>query len=105
MILRSVRSCSRYLHTKVGNREGRSIKSILDNAASHTNQDTEVQGWIRSLRKGKNVSFLVVNDGSTHENIQAVLTPDQASNTGYLLISIRKTEISADQTVCHMGPA
>jgi len=30
------------------------------------------EGWVRSIRKGKKVSFLVLNDGSTHESLQAV---------------------------------
>lgn len=35
-------------------------------------QDLTFEGWVRSVRRGKKVSFLVLNDGSTHESLQAV---------------------------------
>jgi asparaginyl-tRNA synthetase len=33
-----------------------------------------VQGWVRTKRASKNVAFLAINDGSTIQNIQAVVT-------------------------------
>ncbi|KAG5438364.1 hypothetical protein PCANB_002852 [Pneumocystis canis] len=37
-----------------------------------------VNGWIKSLRKMKNVTFAIINDGTTERNLQAVLNPNQA---------------------------
>lgn len=46
------------------------IKTLL---ATQPTSPTEVHGWIRSFRKGKKLSFLIINDGSTAESLQAVL--------------------------------
>ncbi|KIR24966.1 asparagine-tRNA ligase [Cryptococcus deuterogattii LA55] len=37
------------------------------------NEPVEVNGWIKSVRAHKNVAFLEVSDGTTGENVQAVL--------------------------------
>ena len=39
-----------------------------------------VKGWLRSIRKNKSFSFLIINDGSCQEDIQIVATEDL---TGY----------------------
>ena len=36
----------------------------------------KVQGWIRSVRRKKNFSFMVINDGSCQTNLQLVLDCD-----------------------------
>ena len=36
-------------------------------------REVQVQGWIRTKRDSKDVSFIAVNDGSTMENIQVVI--------------------------------
>jgi len=36
------------------------------------------QGWIRSVRRQKQIAFAKVNDGSSLSSLQAVLKPDQA---------------------------
>ena len=33
----------------------------------------EVMGWVRTIRKSKNVSFISLNDGSTINSLQIVL--------------------------------
>ena len=32
-----------------------------------------VRGWVRSIRKKKNFSFMIINDGSTQDNLQIVI--------------------------------
>jgi len=52
------------------------IKEILK--LEGNSLDVTVQGWIRTKRESKEVSFLALNDGSTMENIQVVLGKDFA---------------------------
>lgn len=35
-------------------------------------QEVKVQGWVKSFRQGKRISFLVLNDGSCFQNLQVV---------------------------------
>ncbi|CAO3694878.1 unnamed protein product [Rhizopus microsporus] len=49
----------------------KTIKSILKNEASDA--PVSVTGWIRSVRKQKQLSFAVINDGSNLKGIQAIL--------------------------------
>ncbi|MBN2051811.1 MAG: asparagine--tRNA ligase [Spirochaetales bacterium] len=51
------------------------IKDIL--AMKADSQEITVQGWVRTKRDSKNVSFLEISDGSCLANLQAVV--DQAS--------------------------
>lgn len=55
----------------------KTIKSILNEKCS-TDAPVSINGWIRSVRTQKNVSFANVNDGSNLKGIQAILTNDQA---------------------------
>lgn len=48
------------------------IKYLVDNYKTLENHDVTIQGWIRNKRNGKNVSFLMVNDGTCFETIQVV---------------------------------
>lgn len=48
------------------------IKELLENDAL-VDQEVTVKGWIRSLRKSKSFSFMVVNDGSTQLNLQIIV--------------------------------
>lgn len=53
-----------------------SIKAALERASTTTTADAEeitLNGWIRSCRRQKHVSFAVLNDGSNAKGIQAVL--------------------------------
>lgn len=47
------------------------IKDLLANGQAGT--DIQVQGWVRTRRGNKNVSFIALNDGSTIHNIQVVV--------------------------------
>ena len=48
----------------------------LPGAAAH---DVDLCGWVRSVRKQKQVAFAAVGDASTTASIQAVLQPAAAS--------------------------
>lgn len=58
----------------------KTIKTLL----STTEPDTmvKVQGWIRSTRQQKNVTFMEVNDGSSLKGVQAILGGGQGK--GYV---------------------
>ncbi|KAG1805334.1 uncharacterized protein BJ212DRAFT_1449635 [Suillus subaureus] len=53
------------------------IRQLLS-SLQPTGQATKVQlsGWIKSVRRQKNVTFAVINDGSCASGLQAVLKPD-----------------------------
>ena len=40
----------------------------------------QVQGWIRTNRSGKNVSFIALNDGTYFQNVQIVYSSDTLNN-------------------------
>ncbi|KAF4615079.1 hypothetical protein D9613_002853 [Agrocybe pediades] len=48
------------------------IKQLLSHPVS-SQETTIVSGWIKSIRKQKNVSFAVITDGSSPQGLQAVL--------------------------------
>jgi asparaginyl-tRNA synthetase len=50
------------------------IKDIFDNKMSVG--EIAVRGWVRSVRKKKSFSFMVINDGSCQKNLQIVLDSD-----------------------------
>ncbi|RPA99506.1 asparaginyl-tRNA synthetase [Choiromyces venosus 120613-1] len=60
----------------------RTISSLLYSSPSDgkTNETVTVTGWVRSVRRMKNVSFAHVSDGSTIHPVQAVLTKEQSEN-------------------------
>jgi asparaginyl-tRNA synthetase len=49
------------------------LKSGAEPRTSDTTSKTTVSGWIKSIRKQKNVSFAVITDGSSDKGLQAVL--------------------------------
>ncbi|KAH8693021.1 hypothetical protein BGW36DRAFT_325622 [Talaromyces proteolyticus] len=49
-------------------------------APSFEDQEVNVSGLIRSVRKQKRFAFAEISDGSTVQSLQAILTPDQAAN-------------------------
>ena len=51
------------------------IKQIL--AAEGPIADLSVQGWVRTVRRGKGVSFIAVNDGSCLDSLQIVVNPEK----------------------------
>ncbi len=46
------------------------IRELLDKYASEST--AALRGWIRSIRVSKNVGFIMLNDGSTFQNVQIV---------------------------------
>ena len=65
------------------------IRQLLSSPQT-AGQETRVQvnGWIKSVRRQKNVIFAVVNDGSCASGLQAVLkpaaTPEKCVSQGIL---------------------
>ena len=53
------------------------IKDLLDSGVADT--DVTVEGWLRTVRHSKNVSFLDISDGSCMSGIQAVAAPELAN--------------------------
>lgn len=53
------------------------IKEIL--SIAETGQKVLVQGWVRTKRESKNVSFIALNDGSVIHNLQIVVMPEKIS--------------------------
>ena len=50
-----------------------------DGRNSFENEEVQVKGHIRSVRKQKRVAFAEITDGSTAQSLQAILKPDQAA--------------------------
>jgi asparaginyl-tRNA synthetase len=55
------------------------IANLLHQNALSSDQQIQVNGWIRSVRKQKRIAFVALGDGSTIDSIQAVLKPEQAA--------------------------
>ena len=53
-----------------------SIRSVL--AAQQEIPDVCLKGWVRTVRRGKEVSFIALNDGSCFANLQIVVEPTLA---------------------------
>ncbi|XP_059820482.1 probable asparagine--tRNA ligase, mitochondrial isoform X2 [Hypanus sabinus] len=53
------------------------VSEALSRAASQSEQEAvRVQGWIRSVRAQKDITFLHINDGSSLQSLQIVAPPD-----------------------------
>ena len=70
------------------------IKEIL--SSLEIEQNIKINGWVRTKRGGKNVSFIALNDGSTIDNIQIVA---EASNFSEELIK----KITTGSCICVEG--
>jgi asparaginyl-tRNA synthetase len=53
------------------------IRDILH--SGQPGQATTIQGWVRTKREGKGITFLEVNDGSSMAGLQVVLNADMAN--------------------------
>lgn len=62
--------------------KGNSVKYIL--SLEGDGRDVLVQGWIRTRRDSKDVSFLEINDGSTINSIQVVLDHNDRNYTEFI---------------------
>ncbi len=49
------------------------MKSIKEIISNHITGEQKISGWVRSVRKKKKFSFLMVNDGSCQKNFQIIL--------------------------------
>ena len=76
--------CRRYSSKPLAG-EYRTIAQVLESSQTF-NSDTpsliSVTGTVRTVRKQKKISFAAVGDGSTTEQLQAVLEPAQAEGYG-----------------------
>ncbi|RPA72849.1 hypothetical protein BJ508DRAFT_59068 [Ascobolus immersus RN42] len=57
-----------------------SISKLLESsdAIAKSGSPITVEGWVRSVRKMKNVGFASIGDGSTIHGLQVVLEPSEA---------------------------
>ena len=56
------------------------IRQLLQRAGD---AEVTVNGWTRTVRHQKRISFAEVIDGSTERGLQVVLKPDQAAQSVY----------------------
>lgn len=62
----------------------------------HTSAVTTVHGWIKSVRRQKNVSFAVVNDGTTLQGLQAVFIHPEAEQASLMKRLTTGTSVRLD---------
>jgi asparaginyl-tRNA synthetase len=55
------------------------VKQIFEDYKAYLNKDVKIAGWVRSVRSGKNLGFIILNDGTFFNNIQVVYD-DQLDN-------------------------
>ncbi|PVH77036.1 asparaginyl-tRNA synthetase-like protein [Cadophora sp. DSE1049] len=80
-LIRSLKLTSsqcRHIHKHSGPHSS-SIAHLLDNGPEDASK-VVVNGFIRSIRNQKQVSFVSVGDGTTAKSLQAVLRPEQAQS-------------------------
>jgi asparaginyl-tRNA synthetase len=53
------------------------VNTILIHDRVPVNSEITILGWVRTVRSGKGVAFVEINDGSCMKNLQAVLTPPE----------------------------
>jgi asparaginyl-tRNA synthetase len=61
------------------------IRQLLARPNSVDPQTITVSGWIKSVRRQKNVAFAVVTDGSSTQGLQAVFVGGGEGVKGYVL--------------------
>lgn len=52
------------------------VKKLKENIEEFDGQPVTLQGWVRTNRKSKNISFIELNDGSGFSNLQIVYSPE-----------------------------
>lgn len=65
-----------YYYAQGGNGMNGRIRVREALAAAAAGGEILVKGWVRTVRAGKEVTFLAVNDGSSMTNLQVVVEPD-----------------------------
>lgn len=68
------------------------IKQVLSANGSESSA-TSVTGWIKSIRKQKNITFAVVSDGTTPEGLQAVVSKEQGTSPEMLKRSVHLSQL------------
>ena len=56
------------------------IKTLLKNHQQYYQKNIEINGWLRTVRKQKNLCFMALNDGSTSKCLQIICDLDIADN-------------------------
>ena len=56
------------------------IKSIYLNSQVYSGKQICVAGWVKTSRESKSVGFLEINDGSSFNNLQVVISADAVDN-------------------------
>lgn len=52
------------------------LREIYQDKEKYLNQDINLEGWIKTARTGKNISFISLTDGSSFKPLQVVLDQD-----------------------------
>ena len=56
------------------------LQSLFAEPARYTQEPVTVCGWVRTLRTGKSLGFIELNDGSYFSNLQVVFEADKIAN-------------------------
>jgi len=78
------------------------IKELFTNSENFLNKTVLVKGWVKSLRKSKAFSFVVVNDGSCFKDLQ-VIVDESAPNYSEISTSIAGTCVSIEGLIVESG--
>ncbi len=78
------------------------IKEIFNSSETFLNKSVLVKGWVKSLRKSKAFSFVVLNDGSCFKDLQ-IIVDDTAPNYEEISSSIAGTCMSIEGLIVESG--
>lgn len=48
------------------------LKELFTNSSEYIGKEVQIKGWVRSVRKSKKFSFIVVNDGTSQDLLQVI---------------------------------
>ncbi|MCL2500707.1 MAG: asparagine--tRNA ligase [Defluviitaleaceae bacterium] len=74
------------------------IKDLHKSTSDYLGKDIKIGGWIRTLRDGKNVGFIELNDGSFFRSVQVVFE-DDLDESGMPFNDVVKLGVGACVTV------
>ncbi len=60
------------------------ISTLYNHYLEFLNENIQIAGWVKSIRKQKNISFVDINDGSYIHSLQVIL--DESATTDYLQV-------------------
>ncbi len=78
------------------------IKEIFEKSESFIEKEVLVKGWVKSLRKSKAFSFVVLNDGSCFKDLQIIIDQD-TPNYEEISSSITGTCLSVKGLIVESG--